>query len=201
MLGFIVGNALVIGLVIMMATTAIVQFPMISPDAAILTVAVEGVPVVIGILILCASVAFLITTATSYLLSASGNIVYDLVQRFSKNEISEQKLLWLNRGTVLGLGVFAYVLGQFFPSVLAIQMYSYTMYGAAITPAIVATLLWKRATTAGIISSIIVGGSATMFWELVLNKPFDWNSVLFALPLSVITLIVVSLATQKNGVE
>ncbi|EMR06642.1 Propionate transporter [Bhargavaea cecembensis DSE10] len=198
-LGFIAGNALVVGLVIMMATTAIVLFPTISPDAAILTVAIEGVPVAIGVLILCASVAFLITTATSYLLSASGNIVYDLVQRFSKKELPEQKLLWLNRGTVLGLGVFAYVLGQFFPSVLAIQMYSYTMYGAAITPAIIATLLWKKATTAGIMSSIIVGGSATMFWELVLNRPFDWNSVLFALPLSVITLVVVSLATQKKG--
>ena len=198
-IGFIISNALVIGLVIMMATAAIVLFPNISPDSAVLTVALKGVPVAVGVLILCASVAFLITTATSYLLSASGNIVYDLVQRFSKKEISEQRLLWLNRATVLGLGVFAYILGQFFPSVLAIQMYSYTMYGAAITPAIIATLLWKRATTAGIISSIVVGGSATMFWELVLNRPFDWNSVLFALPLSVITLIVVSLVTQKRG--
>jgi len=128
--------------------------------------------------------------------------VYDLIQRFSKNEISEKKLLWYNRWTVVVLGVFAYILGQFFPSVLEIQMYSYTMYGAAITPAILATVMWKRATKAGILTSIIVGGSATIYWEIILNRPFDWNSVLFALPLSVLSLVVVSLFTQnQNTVE
>lgn len=198
-IGFFFGNILVVGSVIMLATAAIILFPNIEADAAILTIAVEGVPVVIGLMMLSASVAFLITTGTSYLLSASGNLVYDLIQRFSNTELSEKKLLWLNRWTVLGLGVFAYVLGQFFPSVLAIQMYSYTMYGAAITPAVLATVLWKRATTAGILTSMIIGGSATMFWELVLDRPFDWNSVLFALPLSVISLIVVSLFTQNKN--
>ncbi|MFS0645134.1 sodium:solute symporter family protein [Siminovitchia sp. 179-K 8D1 HS] len=198
--GFFFGNALVIGLTIILATTAIVIFPNIKPDAAILTLATNGLPLIVGLLILSAAVAFLITTGTSYLLSASGNIVYDLIQRFSTKPISEKRLLWYNRLTVLVLGVLAFVLGQFFPSVLAIQMYSYTMYGAAITPAILATVLWKRATKAGILSSIIIGGSATMFWELVLDRPFDWNSVLFALPLSVLALVIVSLLTQKKAV-
>src|SRR5699024_886630 len=76
-LGFIAGNFLVVSLTIILATTAIVLFPEIAPDAAILTLAVEGLPMFIGILILCSAVAFIITTATSYLLSASGNIVYD----------------------------------------------------------------------------------------------------------------------------
>src|SRR5699024_10655716 len=200
--GFIASNAIVTALTILLATTAIVMFPNIEPDAAILKIAVDGVPLGIRLIILSAAVAFLITTGTSYLLSASGNIVYDLIQRFSKNGISEKKLLWYNRWTVVVLGVFAYVLGQFFPSVLEIQMYSYTMYGAAITPAILATVMWKRATKAGILTSIIVGGSATIYWEIILNRPFDWNSVLFALPLSVLSLVVVSLFTQnQNTVE
>ncbi|MCQ6268389.1 hypothetical protein M1K46_22640 [Fictibacillus sp. WQ 8-8] len=75
------------------------------------------------------------------------------------------------------LGILAYAMGQFFPSVLSIQMYSYTMYGAAITPTILASFLWKRATTAGAISSIITGGLATLIWELVLGKPMGWNSI------------------------
>lgn len=196
--GFVISNALVIFLTIILATTSIVLFPNITPDTAILQLAIDGVPLVIGLLILCASVAFIITTGTSYLLSASGNIVHDLFLRYNKKEMSEKNLIWFNRFTILVLGTLAYVLGQFFPSVLAIQMYSYTMYGAAITPAILATFLWKWATKAGVLSSIVVGGTATMFWELVLNRPLDWNSVLFALPLSVLTLIVVSLVTYKK---
>lgn len=200
-IGFIFGNMIVVGLTILLATTAIVLFPNIEPDAAILTLAVEGLPVIIGLLILCAAVAFLITTATSYLLSASGNIVYDLFYfiKGDKEPLSEKKMLWFSRITVLVIGLFAYVLGQFFPTVLEIQMYSYTMYGASITPAILAALLWKKATTAGVLSSMVAGGASTIIWEVVLNRPLDWNSVLIALPLAVIVLIVVSLMTQGKG--
>ncbi|RBP96164.1 SSS family solute:Na+ symporter [Cytobacillus firmus] len=199
-IGFFVGSVFVISLTIILATTSIVLFPDIKPDTAILSLAIDGVPLVIGLLILCSAVAFIITTATSYLLSASGNIVSDLIQRSSKRKLPESKLLWYNRVIVVILGVLAYVLGQFFPSVLAIQMYSYTMYGASLTPAILATVLWKNATKAGVISSMIVGGSATMIWEIGLDRPLDWNSVLFALPLSVLTLIIVSLATRNKNV-
>ncbi|URT69019.1 sodium:solute symporter family protein [Cytobacillus firmus] len=199
-IGFFVGSVFVISLTIILATTSIVLFPEIKPDTAILSLAIDGVPLVIGLLILCSAVAFIITTATSYLLSASGNIVSDLIQRSSKSKLSESKLLWYNRMIVVVLGVLAYVLGQFFPSVLAIQMYSYTMYGASLTPAILATVLWKNATKAGVISSMLVGGSATMIWEIGLDRPLDWNSVLFALPLSVLTLIIVSLATRNKNV-
>lgn len=199
-IGFFVGNIFVISLTIILATTSIVLFPEIKPDTAILSLAIDGVPLVVGLLILCSAVAFIITTATSYLLSASGNIVSDLIQRSRKSKLSESKLLWYNRVIVVVLGVLAYVLGQFFPSVLAIQMYSYTMYGASLTPAILATVLWKNATKAGVISSMIVGGSATMIWEIGLDRPLDWNSVLFALPLSVLTLIIVSLATRNKNV-
>ncbi|MGM0990260.1 MAG: sodium:solute symporter family protein [Bacillota bacterium] len=199
-IGFFVGSVFVISLTIILATTSIVLFPEIKPDTAILSLAIDGVPLVIGLLILCSAVAFIITTATSYLLSASGNIVSDLIQRSSKSKLSESKLLWYNRVIVVVLGVLAYVLGQFFPSVLAIQMYSYTMYGASLTPAILATVLWKNATKAGVISSMLVGGSATMIWEIGLDRPLDWNSVLFALPLSVLTLVIVSLATRNKNV-
>ncbi|WHY32308.1 sodium:solute symporter family protein [Cytobacillus firmus] len=199
-IGFFVGSVFVISLTIILATTSIVLFPEIKPDTAILSLAIDGVPLVVGLLILCSAVAFIITTATSYLLSASGNIVSDLIQRSSKSKLSESKLLWYNRVIVVILGILAYVLGQFFPSVLAIQMYSYTMYGASLTPAILATVLWKNATKAGVISSMLVGGSATMIWEIGLDRPLDWNSVLFALPLSVLTLIIVSLATRNKSV-
>lgn len=199
--GFFIGSVFVIGLTIMLATASIVRFPDIKPDTAVLNMAINGLPVGIGVIVLCAAVAFLITTGTSYLLSAAGNIVYDMYKRYSKKDISDKKLLNLNRYVVLALGVIAYVLAMYFPSVLAIQMYSYTMYGASVTPAILATILWKKATTAGILSSMVVGGLSTIFWEVVLSKPFELNSVLFALPMSVLCLIIVSLMTQPKTVD
>ncbi|MFD2627580.1 sodium:solute symporter family protein [Oceanobacillus kapialis] len=198
-IGFFFGSISVIALTIVFATTAIVLFPNIAPDTAVLHLAINGLPIPLGMMILCSAVAFIITTATSYLLSASGNIIYDLFKRYSKKDISDQKLLKYNRVTVVVLGIFAYALAMYFPTVLELQMYSYTMYGAALTPAILATIFWKRATKAGILGSMLTGALGTIFWEVVLDKPFEWNSVLFALPLSVLTLIILSLLTGKNN--
>ncbi|MDN4075340.1 sodium:solute symporter family protein [Fictibacillus terranigra] len=194
-IGFFLGDVLIVILSITLATCSIVLFPNIAPDTAILELAAKGFPTVMGSLILASCVAFIITTGNSYLLSSAGNLVYDLIKSFKKDAVPEENLLGFNRIVVIILGILAYAMGQFFPSVLSIQMYSYTMYGAAITPTIIASFLWKRATTAGAISSIITGGLATLFWELVLGKPMGWNSILFSLPLSILALIVVSLFT------
>lgn len=197
-IGFFIGDVLVVSLVTICASAAVVLFPNIKPDTALLNVAVKAMPVPIGTILLAACVAFMITTGDSYLLSCSTNVTYDFYVRFINKNASQAEKLVFTRITVLVLGILAYVLGSFFPSVLAVQMYSYTMYGAAITPAVLAAFLWKRATPFGGTLSIIVGGAATLFWELVLKKPFGWNSILFSLPLSVLALVVGSLLTAPS---
>ena len=158
-------------------------------------------PFLVGAPLLAAAVAFIITTGDSYLLSCSTNVTHDFYVRFFDPDASQVKRLWITRGVVLALGLVAWVLGTFFPSVLAIQMYSYTMYGAAITPAVLAAFLWKRVTAAGGIASIVLGGGGTLLWELGLDKPMGWNSILFSLPLSVAALVLVSLATRRPSSE
>ncbi|WP_382393361.1 sodium:solute symporter family protein [Lentibacillus juripiscarius] len=198
-IGFFFGNALILMSVIIIAASAVILYPSLeNTDMAILQVAADGVPVPIGSLILAAAVALIITTSNSFLLSSAGNIVYDIYARF-KGELSQENYLRLSRIAVVGLGAFGYFLGTFFPSVLDLQMYAYTMYGAALTPVVLAAFFWERATATGALSSIIVGGSATIIWEQALSKPLDWNSVIVSLPLSVFTLIVVSLATSNKN--
>jgi SSS family solute:Na+ symporter len=200
-IGFFLGAVVVLTLVTLMASAAVILYPGIHPDTAVLSVALGSMPFVIGAPLLAAAVAFIITTGDSYLLSCSTNVTHDFYVRFFNPEASQKKRLWITRAVVLCLGVLAWVLGTFFPSVLAIQMYSYTMYGAAITPAVLAAFLWKRVTAAGGIASILLGGGGTLFWELGLQRPMGWNSILFSLPLSVAALVVVSLATRKPRLE
>jgi solute:Na+ symporter, SSS family len=199
--GFFAGAVLVLTLVTLLASMAIVLYPTIHPDTAVLTVALRSMPFVVGAPLLAAAVAFIITTGDSYLLSCSTNVTHDFYVRFFRPQASQVRRLWVTRGVVLLLGITAWVLGSFFPSVLAIQMYSYTMYGAAITPAVLAALLWKGVTPAGGIASILLGGGGTLLWELGLNRPMGWNSILFSLPLSVGALVLVSLATRKTTPE
>ena len=162
-----------------------------------MTLAQQGVPTVIGGLLLASIVALLLTTGNSYLLSASASLTQDIVGGLFKIRVPAGKALLLNRLAVVLLGLLAWILGAFFPSVLAMQMYSYGMYGAAITPVFLAALLWPRATPAGALSAMLVGGVMTLVWEIALGKPMGWNSVLVAMPLAALTLIAVSLAGRR----
>lgn len=193
--GFFLGNIVVVTLVTILCSAAVLLYPAIRADTALLNVALHAMPFVFGAPLLAAAVAFIITTGDSYLLSCSTNVTHDFYVRFFDRNAAQATRLWLTRGVVLVLGGFAWALGTYFPSVLALQMYSYTMYGAAITPAVLAAFLWKRVTKAGGVASILLGGSGTLLWELVLNKPLGWNSILFSLPLSIAGLIIVSLLT------
>lgn len=204
-LGFLTGDVLFYGSVIVLASGAVVLLPGIAPDTAILRLATDTLPVAIGAILLMAGTAFIITTGNSYVLSSAGNLVHDIYRTLSRrdrepgSELGSSRELLLTRLAIVVLGLLAYAIGEFFPSVLEIQVFSYTMYGAVITPSLLATFVWKRATAAGCIGSMVTGIAATLVWEFALDKPHGWNSVLVALPLSVLVLVVLSLATTPRA--
>lgn len=200
-LGFLAGDVLFYGSVIVLSMGAVVLLPTIQPDTAILRLATDSLPGVLGGLMLMSATAFIITTGNSYLLSSAGNLVHDIYRSLTRKEHSSRRELLLTRIAIVVLGAGAFAVGELFPGVLAIQVFSYTMYGAVVTPSLLATFLWKRATSAGCIASMVTGIVATLIWEFALDKPHDWNSVLVALPLSVLALILGSLATQPHRSE
>jgi len=58
---------------------------------------------------------------------------------------------------VVILGIVALFVGIKLTSVLGMAYFAYTIYGVAITPALLAALTWKRATKAGGLASIVLG--------------------------------------------
>jgi Na+/proline symporter len=80
-------------------------------------------------------------------------------------------------------------------------MYAYTIYSAAITPVVMATFFWKRATTAGAVASITMGTLVTVGWAYggkhLLPPAWAQRDAIFpALAASVVSLVVVSLLTS-----
>lgn len=195
-IAFFMGAVLILGTITLLASASSILLPDIDADMAVLSLAAsEYTPLGVGGLLLAGAFALIVTTGSSYLLTCSGNIVYDLVFQRKNSRKSPQRALKLGRWAVLAVAVLAYVMGQFFPSVLALQMYAYTMYGVAITPVVLAALLWKRATPAGAIVSMVVGGIVTIAWEAS-GLSADINAVIVALPTAVAALVLVSLTTR-----
>lgn len=165
-----------------------------------------GIPLIGGLLLICAAVAIITSTGNSFLLAPSTNLTRDIYQRFINPEASERKIVFFQRLMVLLLGILAYLLLTQFRTILDMAFTAYTMVGAGLTPALLAAFLWKRVTVAGGVASIATGMGVTFLITLINSltlEPFVAANyiILPAAGASILVLIVVSLCTKKDGKE
>lgn len=196
-IGWIVGLLIVTPLISLLAFISRSIFPKIEPGMALIALTSQ-LPIVIGGVLIAALTAFITTTGNSYLLSAATSVIYDLFGDNFKYK-HENKMLLMTRILVPILGVIAFLLTMYFPSVLSVQMYAYTVYGAGITPALLAVFIYPKVTKAGGLASMAVGLVTTLTWELGFVQSTGINSALISVPLAIIVLVVVTLFTSKGG--
>jgi len=187
-----------------------------DPASIVLQAARGMVPVPVGVLLLAAACAVVISTGMNYLLSPSTNVMRDVYQRFINPGASQRGMVALQKVTVIVLGVVAFLLSTQLRSVLEMSYFAYTVYGVGITPALIAALAWKRATKAGGLASIIVGSAACILLGVVVPRvlpqvmvpagdpngdPWGIPLIYPALVVSVACLVIVSLLTRPPAKE
>lgn len=160
----------------------------------------DFLPQALGAVMLTVIMAIILSTAISYLLVPATSLMRDVYQRFLDPQASPRRMVWLSRLAVVVLGLAAYYLSTRSSQFLSVALYAYTIYGTGITPALVAALVWKRATAAGGIASIVGGTGMTLVWELSgLAQSTGLDTVFPAISLSVLLLVLVSLATPRRA--
>jgi len=194
----------------------------IDPASVVLQAAEDlasrgGVMLAVGLLLLGAACAVVISTGMNYLLSPTTNIMRDIYQRFIRPDADQARMVALQKVFVVVVGVCAFLM-IFVPtvlhariSVLRYSYFAYTMYGVAITPALLAALTWKRATRAGGLASIVSGAVMALVLELLIPNAFPgvlrggdpWGvpSIYPAAAVSIAALVVVSLLTPAPRAE
>jgi SSS family solute:Na+ symporter len=196
--GWIVGTLLLETLLVMLAVIGSSLFHTDKPREIIPITAFKGLPPLVGAILLGGIFAKVISTANNYLFSPATNLIHDVYGRFVNPRASESRKLVMSRVIVVLLGLFALLQATRFESILKAALYAYTVYGAAVTPVVMAVFFWKRATTVAAITSIALGTAVTVGWNLA---GFDLDAVYPALAASVISLIAVSLMTQPPAPE
>lgn len=173
-----------------------------NPGHVIAFAARNYLPVALGALLLTTIMAVIVSTAISYLLVPATALVRDVYQRFINPNASEKSLVWLLRGLVVFLGAVAYVISTYSDKFLEVALRAYTIYGTGVTPSLVAALVWKRATAAGAVTSIVTGVATTLIWEFGgYGTSTGVDPVIPAICISVVSLIVVSLLTPAPSRE
>jgi SSS family solute:Na+ symporter/sodium/proline symporter len=180
-------------------------------EEIILRIGFEQLPVMIGSLLLAAGAAIVISTGNTFLMVTSTNVTRDIFQAFFYKNATSSQVLWLQRGTIIGIGVLAYLMMSQFETILEMALMSYTMIGASLAPALLAAFFWKRVTriggvasiASGMLTVIAIGVLNAVFKDAggsVLGMSFPMDTDYIAIPavaVSVTTLVAVSLLTPK----
>lgn len=156
--------------------------------------------------------ATVLGTVSGLIVAASGAVAHDLMDRFFSMKMSDHGKVIAGKAAAIGIGILAMLLGIRYEgmNVNYLVGWAFAVAASANLPAILMLLFWKRTTSKGIAASIIVGMvsalgiillSPEMYKELYGLKPeaallgLD-NPAIVSVPLSFLTLIVVSLFTR-----
>ncbi len=162
----------------------------------------------LGCLFMVTVVAIIISTADSFLLVPATTFMKDVYLNFINPHASERRTVFLSRVLVVLFGVIAWIVSLMFAESTGFfdkALYAYTIYGSAITPSLVAAIVWKGATRAGAIASILSGIIVTLLWSEATfihnslpSAIADLDAVLPAITISVLCLVVVSWLTRNK---
>jgi solute:Na+ symporter, SSS family len=213
---WIVGTIIVETVVVFIAVFGNALMPNVWDARTIVIEAARSpyVPKLVGFLLLAAACAVVLSTAMNYLLSPTTNIIRDIYQSLMGRSADQKKVVWMQKGFVVLLGGLAWLMATQSSSVLETSYFAYTIYGAAITPALLAALAWRRASRQGGLWSIVSGTVVVVVhWvaQMVCQKVAPQHVIdgdLFGVPIlypglavSVLTLVIVSLCTPPPPPE
>jgi len=156
--------------------------------------------------------ATVLGTVSGLIVAASGAVAHDLMDRFFNMKMTDSGKVIAGKFSAIAIGIVAMFLGIAYQkmNVSYLVGWAFAVAASANLPAIMMLLFWKKTTSRGIAASIIVGMvsalgiillSPEMYKELygldpkLAPFPFD-NPAIVSVPLSFLTLVVVSLATQ-----
>ncbi len=173
----------------------------------------------LGIFAVISAIAFstILGTVSGLIVASSGAVANDIMHKFMRMDMSESKMVMAGRITAIGVGIIAMVLGILFKhmNVSFLVGWAFSVAASANLPAIIMVLFWKRTTSRGVIASILVGLVTSL--GLILLSPDTFAQVyglpasqsplpisqpaIISVPLSFITLIVVSLFTKRDSID
>ncbi len=158
-------------------------------------------------LMLSAYFSAIMSTADSCLMAASGNVVTDIISKFTPLEGSEQ-ILRISQITTFLIGAFALLIALQMQNVLELMLLSYAFMVSGLFIPVIGGLYWRRTTATAAFWAMLLGGGVTL--TLILSDmglmpfsavlPYGLDANIAGISVSLLTLIVLSLLTKRKTV-
>ena len=120
----------------------------------------------LGGILLAAILSAIMSTIDSQLLVSSSALTEDLYKRVAGEEISQARLMWMGRLSVVVIAVIALVLAlNPQNTVLGLVSYAWGGFGAAFGPIVIMALLSRRTTWQSALAGMLTGTIVLIVWE------------------------------------
>lgn len=153
--------------------------------------------------ILCAVIAANMSTMDSQILVVGSIISEDLYKHFFKEGITDQKVLWVSKISVIIIALISLLIAfNKSATILDTVLYSWSGLGSAFGPLVLMSLYFRKTNKYGALAGIIVGTVVVMIWP-TLNPYITKYNLLPMIPgffLSAASIYIVSMLTQEKNV-
>lgn len=153
-------------------------------------------------------------TVSGLIMAGAGAVAHDLMENFFKMKMEDNQKVFFGKLVAACLGIGAIVLGILFKNfnVSFLVGWAFNIAASANLPALIMLLFWKKTTARGITAAVFIGMISSLAWILLSQQayrdvygidpsrsiiPFS-QPALVTVPLGFLTLVVVSLLTQKK---
>lgn len=185
--------------VIFVGMAAFVLFPEANAQQILAKTILEILPTgLIGVLV-AAVISATMSTAASCTLNAVTCFSKDVLEPIREMKLSDNADLRLTRILIVVISLIATVFAVLLPSVIQLLLIGYSLAAGGLLVPAFATMFWKRATTPGIIASMIGGGLSYLILQSVVKV--TWPPLFLSIPLGLVLVVVVSLMTKPQELE
>jgi SSS family solute:Na+ symporter len=128
-----------------------------SPELALPSLLIDGVPPVVGAIGLAAVFSAEVSTADAVLFMLTTSLAQDLYKRFLAPDASDAAVLRVSRVTAVAAGTAGTVLAIVMPTIIGALSIFYTLLSVSLFVPLVCGLFVRRATTADALASMAAG--------------------------------------------
>ena len=196
LLGFLVLGFIYTLVAVIWGFAALVEFPNLeSADLASPSLlASDLVPPVVAVIIIVGILAAAITTIDSILLTLSSMVARDVYG--ARTGVQESRQLTVGKIVIPIIAVLALLFAGLQLDLIAVLAVSSSVGLLVTVPALIGAFFWRRGTAAGVLASVVVGGALVVYLEISQTKPLGLASGIWALLVSVVLYVGVSLLTR-----
>jgi len=176
-----------------------ILFPFAEPEMGLPLLIQSTLPIGITGIVVAAYFSAIMSTADSCLLASSGNFVHDIIQKYFIKNPNDKTAMRLSQLVTLIIGITAIIIASSFTSVLKIILYAYSfMVSGLFIPTLAAYIQKKCDSWAGI-SSMLSGGTFSLFLILSeIKTPLGLDSSFYGILLSAVVYISVYSYRRKT---